>query len=300
MRALLRAALATVLALGASDGAMAVSYKDLLARPHAQADVRMTYGPREQQFAELWLPKGDGPHPVILLIHGGCWLSELPGLELMDPMAQALRAQGYAVWNIEYRRIGAQGGGYPATFQDVMAASEKLREAAPLYHLDLAHVVAVGHSAGGHLAMWLQARPRVPRSSYIHEGNPLTLRGVVSLAGILDLKGYREDGEPCGGAPTIDALTGVALRTGQDVYRDTSPQAMLPIGGHVVVIAGEKDPIVPDHWRASYVAAARAAGDKPEDMTIPDSGHFELIDPQSSAWPRILTAIAALNAAASP
>jgi acetyl esterase/lipase len=295
-----RLILAATLAFGMTGAAMAVSYTDLLARPHAQPDARLAYGAGPQQFVELWLPKGDRPHPVILMIHGGCWLSELPGLELMDPLAEALKAHGYAVWNIEYRRIGAQGGGYPATFQDAMAASEKLREAAPRYHLDLAHVVAVGHSAGGHLAMWLQARARVPAGSPLHGGDPLKLRGVVSLAGILDLKGYREDGAPCGGAPTIDGITGAADRKGQDVYADTAPQAMLPIGGHVFVVAGGVDRIVPDHWRASYVAAARAAGDKPGTLTIPEAGHFELIDPQSSAFAPILNAIAALNAAPSP
>ena len=98
-----------------SVGAMAglVSYKDLLARPHSAPDAKIAYGTGPEQFVELWLPKAKGLHPVILLVHGGCWLAELPGLELMDPMAEALRNKGFAVWNVEYRRIGrGQGGGF--------------------------------------------------------------------------------------------------------------------------------------------------------------------------------------------
>jgi acetyl esterase/lipase len=194
-----------------------VSYRDLLARPHDAPDAHIAYGSGPQQFVELWLPRTKGPHPVVLLVHGGCWLSELPGLELMDPMAQALRDKGLAVWNIEYRRIGAQGGGYPATFLDASAAADALPANAAKYGLDLHHVVAVGHSAGGHLAMWLAARRHLPASSPLRATNPLAIHGVVSLAGILDLKGYREDGAACGGAPTVDGITGAMSRAGHDV-----------------------------------------------------------------------------------
>src|ERR1700712_2080945 len=108
-RALVIAATLACVSVGAMAGL--VSYKDLLARPHDAPDAKLTYGAAPEQFVELWLPKSAGPHPVILLVHGGCWLADLPGLELMNPMAQALRDKGFAVWNIEYRRIGAQGGG---------------------------------------------------------------------------------------------------------------------------------------------------------------------------------------------
>lgn len=268
-----------------------VSYQDLLARPHGTPDAMLTYGAGPQQYVELWLPKGVGPHPVILLVHGGCWRSDLPGLELMNPMAEALRDKGYAVWNIEYRRIGMQGGGYPMTFDDAGAAADRMRGEAARYHLDLKHVVAVGHSAGGHLAMWLAARPRLPADSALHAVHPLAIAGVVSLAGILDLKGYREDGAACGGAATVDAITGAADRAGLDVFADTSPQALLPIGVKQVVVAGDQDHIVPDHWRLSYVEAAVAAGDKPVSLGFEGAGHFELIDPTSAAWPGIVAAI---------
>ncbi len=275
-----------------SVGAMAglVSYKDILARPHGTPDARLTYGAGPEQFVELWLPKTGGPHPVVLLVHGGCWLSELPGLELMTPMAEVLRDRGYAVWNIEYRRIGTQGGGYPATFTDAAAASDLMRSVAGKYRLDLSHVIAVGHSAGGHLAMWLAARGHLPATSPLRSADPLKISAVVSLAGILDLKGYREDGAACGGAPTVDGITGAAQRTG-DVYADTSPLSLLPIATRQAVISGGQDRIVPDHWRLSYVAAANAVGEKPASLGIPEAGHFELIDPQSAAWPQIAAII---------
>ena len=268
-----------------------VTYQEILARPRGTPDARLVYGAAPEQFVELWLPKNAGPHPVILLVHGGCWLADLPGLELMDPMAQALRDRGFAVWNIEYRRIGSQGGGYPTTFTDAATAADQMRGAAARYNLDLRKVIAVGHSAGGHLAMWLAARLRLLANSLLHTQNPLAISAVVSLAGILDLKGYREDGDACGGAPTVDALTGAASRAGHDVYADTSPQALLPIGVKQIVISGGQDHIVPEHWRLSYVAAAQGAGDKPQSLGIAAAGHFELIDPKSAAWPQIESSI---------
>ena len=211
----------------------------------------------------------------------------------MNPMAEALRDAGFAVWNIEYRRLGSQGGGYPATFLDVSAAADAMPAHAAHYGLDLHRVVAVGHSAGGHLAMWLAARLRLPANSPLRPAHPLQLAGVVSIAGILDLKGYREDAMPCGGPDTVDGISGARHRSG-DVYADTSPQALLPIGGHQVVISGVLDTIVPDRWRLSYVKAALAAGDKPVSLGMPDAGHFELIDPKSNPWPSVLAAIQGL------
>src|ERR1043166_1875109 len=111
-------------------GASGVSYEELLARTPPRADARIDYGSGALQFGDLYLPKGRGPYPVIVLIHGGCWLAELPGLELVAPLAAGLRERGFAVWNIEYRRLGHQGGGYPGTFADVAKAVDELRESA--------------------------------------------------------------------------------------------------------------------------------------------------------------------------
>ena len=141
MRLLLTAALVTVLAWTAVVSAAPITFSELLQRPRAEPTAKFTYGPAPHQFAELWLPKGAGPHRTLVVIHGGCWLANLPGTELMAYLAEDLRQHGYAVWNIDYRRIGDDGGGYPGTFRDVGAAIDKLRDIAPANKLDLGKVI---------------------------------------------------------------------------------------------------------------------------------------------------------------
>ena len=167
-----------------------ITFSQLLAGPRTAADERIAYGPDALQFGELWLPRRQGRHPVIVLIHGGCWRADLPGLELMDYMAADLRDRGYAVWNLEYRRIGHPGGGYPGTFRDIAAGVDHLRTIAAPHSLDLRRVALAGHSAGGHLALWAAARDRLPAESPLRTARPLPIRGVVSLAGITDLDAY--------------------------------------------------------------------------------------------------------------
>jgi acetyl esterase/lipase len=270
------------------SGASGVSYEELLARTPPRADARIAYGSGALQFGDLYLPKGHGPYPVIVLIHGGCWLAELPGLELVAPLAASLRARGFAVWNIEYRRLGHEGGGYPGTFEDAGHAIDFLRTIAPRYRLDLSRVIAVGHSAGGHLALWVAARARLMRTSALHVRDPLALRGAVSLAGIDDLEAYRlSGGDACGGPSTIDRLVGHR----PDAFADTSPARLLPLGVPQAVISGSEDGIVAAHFGRDYARKARAAGDRVDDIEIQGAGHFDLIDPQSPDWPRIEAAI---------
>lgn len=265
-----------------------ITYKDLLARERPAATMaRIPYGADPLQFGELWLPEGQGPHPVVALIHGGCWRADLPGVELTAHMAEALRRDGIAVWNVEYRRIGG-GGGYPATFQDVAAGLDHLRVLAPQHRLDLSRVVVSGHSAGGHLAAWAAARPKLPADSPLRTADPLTVKAVVSLAGIVDLAAYRTDGPTaCGGPATIDGLTGAATGRTGDLYRDTSPAALLPLGVPQAVVSGALDKIVPSRFGEAYGAAAKTAGDRVEIIDFPGAGHFELIDPSSEAWKRL-------------
>lgn len=272
-----------------------ITFSQLLAQPRAVADRRIAYGPDALQFGELWLPRGRGRHPVIVLIHGGCWRADLPGLELMDYMAADLRQRGYAVWNLEYRRIGHPGGGYPGTFQDISAGLDHLLALAPEYRLDLDRVLVSGHSAGGHLALWAAARDRLPAESPLRTNSPLPLRGVVSLAGIADLDAYRRTGpDACGGPSTIAGLVGLQQPGGRDVFADTSPPAMLPLGDRQVVISGALDPIVPARFGQAYAAAADARGDPARSLVLDGAGHFELIDPTSAVWPQVVDAFAGL------
>ncbi len=279
-----------------SGGRAPISYVDLLAQARASADLRIAYGPDPLQFGELWLPEGGGPHPVVVLIHGGCWRADLPGLELMDYAAADLRAAGMAVWNIEYRRIGHAGGGYPGTFEDVANGLDHLRTLAAPHHLDLDRVAVSGHSAGGHLAIWALARSRLARTSPLYAAEPLRLRGAVALAGIIDLEAYHADGpDACGGPGTIDALVGAPGRPG-DVYADTTPPRLLPLGARQVIVSGDLDPIVPSRFGQAYGAASAAAGDAATVIDLPGSGHFELIDPTAPAWARIRVEIESLLA----
>ena len=125
------------------------------------------YGRHRSQVAELFLPSGSGPHPVVVLIHGGCWRARYDR-HLMDDLAGDLAARGWAAWNVEYRRVGPRaGGGWPATFDDTAAAIDHLSEVDAA--LDLRRVAAVGHSAGGHLALWAAGRTdaRVPLTAAV-------------------------------------------------------------------------------------------------------------------------------------
>jgi acetyl esterase/lipase len=273
-----------------------LTYTELLARERPVATKRIHYGAAAQQFGDLWLPAGKGRHRVVVLIHGGCWLAQLPGLDLMAYAAEDLRRHGDAVWNIEYRRLGEPGGGYPGSFEDIANAVDRLRELAKSYPLDLGNVVAAGHSAGGHFALWAAARSRLPKTSPLYRKNPLPIKRVVSLAGIGDLAFYHDRGAgACGGPRTIDALVGAAKRGPWDIYTDTSPAALLPIGVPQTIVSGLLDPIVPEVFGRAYAAKAAAAGDRVEVVTVAEVGHFEMIDPKSSAFEKIRALIDGLQ-----
>ena len=273
-----------------------IGFMDLLARPRPAGGLRLAYGADPLQFGQLWLPQRPGPHPVVIMVHGGCWRADLPGLELMDHAVADLRERGMAVWNLEYRRIGHSGGGYPGTFQDVGHGVDHLRELAAGHDLDLSRVVLAGHSAGGHLAVWALARRRLPRQSPLWSPEPLQARGAVSLAGIIDLAAYHAAGpDECGGPGVIEALVGAAERP-ENAYEDTSPPNLAPLGAPQVVISGALDHIVPSACGSAYAGAAAAAGDEVEAIDFAGAGHFELIDPTSQAWPQICARLEALLA----
>jgi acetyl esterase/lipase len=214
----------------------------------------------------------------------------------MDYVADDMRTFGFAVWNIEYRRLGEAGGGYPGTFLDVAQGIDALKTLTPTYDLDLKHIVAIGHSAGGQLALWAAARAHLPLSSLLYERDPLPIETVVSLAGIDDLAAYRNSGEDaCGGPHTIDALVGGSSASRADVYSDTSPTALLPIGVRQFVVSGDRDEIVPPRIGRDYAGKAKVAGDDVRLIEITNAGHFDLIDPQSKAWRQVRQIVEALQ-----
>jgi acetyl esterase/lipase len=264
-----------------------MSSQDLLALPQPPADHTIAYGPAPQQVAELRLPKGRGPHPVVVVVHGGGW--EAPwGFDHVRSLAAALTAEGWATWSLEYRRVGDPGGGWPGTFEDVARGADHLREVAREHPIDLDRVVALGHSAGGQLALWLAARPRLPGSSPFHSAKPLRLRGVVSLAGIADLRAGAASGV-CGDA--IPRLLGGPPRDQAGRLAQSSPVELVPLGVPVRLVCGARDPIVPIDQARSYEAAAQQAGDTVAVEIVEGAGHYELVNPSSTAWPAVRDAV---------
>jgi acetyl esterase/lipase len=261
----------------------------------ARADARIPYGSEPSQFVELWRPEGPGPHPVVAVLHGGCWQAQIAGLDIMDPAAADLRRRGYAVWNAEYRRLGEPGGGYPGAFQDVGAALDALRTAAPAHSLDLNRLVVIGHSAGGHLAQWAATRPALPEGSPLRTAAPLPIPAVISLGGLGDLEASAADPtatRACGD-DTIARLIGAAERPG-DAYADTSPARLPAPGVRQVLIHGEREQIAPVGLAQAYAARAKARGETVEIRTVP-GGHFEPITPGTPAWEAVLAEIARLT-----
>ncbi|HEY0409105.1 MAG TPA: alpha/beta fold hydrolase [Candidatus Dormibacteraeota bacterium] len=238
---------------------------------------RHHHGPGPDRWADLRLPPGPGPHPVAMLLHGGFW--RMPwGADLMHALAGDLHRRGWATWNLEYRRLGAAGGGWPGTLEDVAAGADALAGMGP--DLDLRRLVAVGHSAGGHLALWLAARPGLPAGA--PGAGPLVVpAAVVALAAVSDLAGAAHLG--LGGGAAVELLGGAPEQV-PERYRVASPRQRLPLGVPQLLVHGELDDRVPVAMSRGHAEAARAAGDAVELVVAPGAGHADMIDPQSRAW----------------
>jgi len=248
------------------------------------------YGGSAEQVGELWPaapgdpggrgdPAGpDAPRPVAVLVHGGYWRARWR-LDLMHGVAADLQRRGVAVWNLEYRRVGSAGGGWPGTFEDVAAGFDALDDLAGRYHLDLDRVAVIGHSAGGQLALWLAGRARLERGP---GARPRLLPALaVALAGVCDLveaarRHLSED--------AVVELLGGRPEERPEAYRLGSPAALLPLGVPQVLVHGTADASVPFEISERYTAAARAAGDTCELLALDGVDHFALIDPASAAW----------------
>jgi acetyl esterase/lipase len=232
------------------------------------------------------MPPGSGPHPVAVVIHGGCWRAYWQ-LDLMDAVCVDLAARGIAAWNVEYRRVG-QGGGWPMSLIDVGAATDLLDLLAARHPLDLSRVVAVGHSAGGHLALWTAARHRLPAGA---PGSDPVVRvsSVLVLAGICDLReGFRQG--TCDHA--VYELLGGPPDAVPDRYAHASPAELLPLGVPQVLVHGGADVDVDPSITDGYVTRARTAGDSVTDVRLEGFDHMDLIDPRSAIWDAALDALA--------
>jgi acetyl esterase/lipase len=264
------------------------------ALPSQPADHRIAYGKDPSQFADLRIPSTPGLHAVAILIHGGCWKADYATLRDMAPIADALKAEGVATWNIEYRRLSQAGSGWPGTYEDVGRATDYLRQIAQKYQLDLGRVVVVGHSAGGHLALWVASRKRLPPLSELHTPDPLPIRGVVDLAGPGDMA--TEIAVEVGACQShvVEQFLGGSPADVPERYAQVSASRMLPLGVPQVLVWGNHDKLRPDWLGKKYTEAATAAGDTVDLIIVPGLGHFEVASPYSPAWPKVRDAISSL------
>ena len=224
------------------------------------------YGPHRQNRADLHVPRdGSGPYPVAVLLHGGYWRA-FWGKVVMKPLAADLVRRGFATWNIEYRRIGrGQGGGYPATFDDVRTAIDHLAKLGDS-RLDLSDVTFIGHSAGGHLALWAASRDG---DAQVEPARVIAQAPITNLVSV---------GEPA------HALMGCEPHEHPERYAECDPLQLLPVGKPLLLVHGADDATIPIKRSREYVAAARKAGDDVALIEPAPGGHRSHVDPRSAAW----------------
>ena len=253
---------------------------------------RLSYGDDPLQDGLLRLPEGDGPHPLVIAVHGGCYLSMFD-IEHFAPFEQALTDEGYAVWSIEYRRVGDEGGGWPNSFRDVAKGIDFARTlvAREELALDSARIYAAGHSAGANYAIWAAARPLISPDSDVYLDNPLPIAGVLGLAPAATLGELHSSGV-CGGV--LDGLMGGSPEDVPDRYDAVSPMRLMPEGIPQRLVIGALDGWAPA-GRAYYDAATAAGTSSVSKVEAPESGHFEMIAPGTSTWALVLQELEALT-----
>jgi acetyl esterase/lipase len=245
--------------------------------PHAR---QIAYGAHPDQVGNLHLPDGEGPWPTVVLVHGGFWKWGWDRT-LMTRLAHDLAGRGYAAWNIEYRRVGQEGGGWPGTLEDAAAAVDRV---ADFDEVDVSRVVTVGHSAGGHLAVWLAGRHRLPAGAP-GAGPHVRPLAAVSQAGVLDLVAGANDDL---GSGACVRLLGGDPDAKPARYAVASPTALVPLGVPVLLVHGAKDDIVPPSQSHGYAATARGAGDLVDVVDIASADHFDVIEPDAPGWAAVV------------
>ena len=252
--------------------------------------VAVRYGPHRQQVCELHVPDGPGPHPVGVVLHGGFWRARR-SRRFVRPLCADLARGGWAAWNVEYRRVGlGQGGGWPATFVDVASGIDRLAEVRE--RLDLERVVAIGHSAGGHLALWAAARSGLP------DGAPgaaplVRVTGVAALAAASDLEATPSLFEP--GGAVFDLMGCTPADAPDERYGLANPIRRLPLGVPLLLLHGTADETVPVRRSRDFAERARAAGDDVALVEPPGAGHRALVDPRRGEWAEVIRWLARLG-----
>lgn len=253
---------------------------DILSKPQPPPDERVAYGAAPNQFVEVRLPRAKGPHPVLVNIHGGYWRAKYD-LTHAGHLCEALRAAGLATFNVEYRRVGNEGGGWPGTFADIRSAYRFVLQQASRFSLEVGRLVVMGHSAGGQLALCLAAHER-------------SVRSVISLAGVVDLKkGYTLH---LSNDAVVDFLGGKPDAVPEH-YREADPMELSIPRARQWVLHGKEDDVVPPEFSREYVRCKTNAKTAPagkvenvELVEIARAGHFELIDPAAEAFRQVTAA----------
>ncbi len=243
------------------------------ARLAPAADARISYGADPEQFVELRVPRTERRHPVVMLLHGGCWLSQYEVTHLAAA-AEALRREGIATWLVEYRRAGNAGGGDPGTFDDIRAAYDLLIAQGKSRNLDLSRIVLMGHSAGGHLALWLASERGVK------------LRGTVGLAAVTDPAAFAQ---PMGCGAGITRFMGGAPTALAEAYAARSPVVRSGPRAGVTLFVARDDRIVPKSQVDAYLARFPATV-----VQEVAGGHFDLVAPWTEAWRTVETVLRSL------
>jgi acetyl esterase/lipase len=251
--------------------------EDILTLPPPPADVRLAYGSDPNQFGDLRLPTGKGPFPVAMNIHGGFWRAKYD-LAHAGHLCAALTAKGIATWNLEYRRVGNPGGGWPGTFEDVANGFRFLPQIAKRYNLDPLNSLVMGHSAGGQLAVCLAG----------HE--PSAIR-VLSLAGVLNLQQAFD--LHLSNDAVVEFLGGKPAEV-PDHYREADPTRLPIPQARQILVHGAQDDVIPPAFSRNYVEEKKKKGENVTLVELPKADHYDLIDPRSAAWTLIEKAVAEL------
>lgn len=259
---------------------------DVMSRGAPPPDHTTHYGPHPEQVVDLRLPRDGGPaDTLVVLVHGGFWKVAYDRTHT-GPLADALAGAGFAVAVPEYRRVGSPGGGWPGTFDDLAVFLESLHLITVAHGLRPKRTVLLGHSAGGHLALWAAARHRLPAGS--HWRSEWRPDAVVSLAGCSSLA--LADVWGLGGNAAARLLGGDVDQV-PERYALADPGALLPLGVPLTLLHGAADDIVPVAMSREYAALAERSGDSVRLVELPSLEHFALIDPLSPAWPHLLEAL---------
>ncbi len=267
-----------------------LSVSDISKWEYPSADFRISYGEDPLQFGDLRLPKSGKLRPVAIIIHGGCYLSQFD-IKHVGKFAQKITEMGIATWTLEYRRIGDEGGGWPGTFQDIVNGSNHLYSIAKKHSLDLNNVIVIGHSAGGHLALWLGSSEAKDPDNLLNVRNLVKLKGILALAASTDLQRRFDDGD-CDNV--IGKLIGGKPSDVPERYRLTSPIEMSVIKVPQILVVGANDTKARIEENDEYFNARKNTTDDIELIKANGSAHFELIDPNSSTWKIIEESIISL------